>query len=152
MRTLSAILLSCVALLALACGNPVSKVREAAERSKQQNELKELGLAIHSYNDMNGKTPKSFAEIEKSNMMMSPDAAAAVRNGQVTVVWGFLLNKSRDKVVAHRSTNGNQMLVLLGDGSVQMVTQASFSTMTKAVPGQPGEKDEIDDTTKRGSR
>ncbi len=150
MRTLSAILLSCFALLTLACGNPVAKVREASERMKQQNELKQLGLAIHSYYDMNNKTPQSFADLEKAGLMMAPEVAAAVKSGQITVVWGFLMNKSRGKAIAHRATNGNQTIVLLGDGSVQV--QAQSATMAMAVPGQPGEKDEIDDTTKRGSR
>jgi hypothetical protein len=141
MRSLSAILLSAFALLALACGNPVGKVREAADRAKQQNELKELGLAIHNYYDMNNKTPQSFADLDKANLTMSPDAASAVRSGQVTVVWGFLMNKSRDKVIAYRTTNGNQTIVLMGDGAVQTVPQATFGTMPQAVPGKPGEKE-----------
>ncbi len=73
------LMVTTLAVLALACGNPVGKVREAAERSKQHNDLKRLGLAIHCFNDKNRRTPRDLAELEKSMFLDGPDIASQIR-------------------------------------------------------------------------
>lgn len=134
MRRLTIGLIFGVTGLSLACGNPVAKVREAAERQRQMNDLKELGLAIHNFHDQYSKTPKSIDELDQAGVLMNPDVVGQIRSGQITVIWGFKLQPSYQLVIAFRPTNGNNLIVLLGDGSVRLEPQAAFASLTKAVP------------------
>jgi prepilin-type processing-associated H-X9-DG protein len=122
------------------CG--VGKVREAAARQKRMNTLKMIGLAYLSYLDdvkNKGEPPAKAADLQPY-LGGDADANAALTDGSFVLNYGLTV-KDMQKTGMSQTVLGydaqsdkERVMVLMCDGSVQVVTPDAFKAMPQASP------------------
>ncbi len=87
----------------------VQKVREAANRVKCQNNLKQIGLALHNYENTNGKFPPSCVTNPNINgTAYGVSYGDDIRVGPPGFGWGMLLLPYLEQENLHRQFNLNE--------------------------------------------
>jgi hypothetical protein len=126
------LLVTAIAMFALAptgCG----KVKDAQDRVKLTNDMKQLGISYLNFQDAEGHPPKSFDELNKKEPL--PTAIA-----NATVIWGAGMagmckdGAASEVVIAHTNAPGGSVLVLRADGTVQNISKQEFDTARIAKP------------------
>lgn len=137
LRLFNSIMLFVFSIMMIACGNPITKVRNAARRSEVSNDLKLLGLAYHMFNDSEQKPPMSFSDLEPHM-----DGVPASKYQGVTIFWGAPVYDKDSKfgtseqVLAYAPVIDGVIPTLFLDGSVKMLPPAELEAAPKAKPKQ----------------
>lgn len=110
------------------------KVQNAQNRVKASNNLKEIAIAYHNFQDTEGRPPKSYEELTKKYPLPS-------ECGQATVFWGAGAGgmckdgAAGDVILGHLPNPGAKgVLAMYCDGSVRAITDEEFKSAAKAKP------------------
>jgi hypothetical protein len=139
MKAMRAVMLTLAVLTLLAAG--CGRIKNAADRAKKSNDLKQLGLMYHNYVDTNHKGPGSADDLK--SMASGPQEQAVVqmaKDGKYVLIWGTTITEMQQNpggasgtilgYDAGTPTGGG--LVLMGDASVRNMTAAEFAAAPKA--------------------
>jgi hypothetical protein len=119
------------------------KVQQAAARQRAANDLKQIGLLYHNYNDTHKKGPTGAddpALAKMANDVGAQPVLAKVQSGEYVIFWNVKLsNLGKGEVGASETVLGYQKdvptaggPVLLGDASVKILTAEEFKAAPKA--------------------
>jgi hypothetical protein len=139
-RLLNAGLFTVLAGIMVACGNPIAKVREAADRTQYMNDMKQIGIAMLNFHDVNRRMPKNANELIAANPDLQGSAAASrLMSGEITMVWDFKLVDQNEVGTFQTLMGWSNSPVFKGDigaiycdGSVRIITSAEFSNAKQA--------------------
>jgi hypothetical protein len=116
------------ALLATGC----SRVRQAAENTRDTKELSQLGFLYQNHMDINADNLLKIAGSDTRSSQL----VQAVKSGKYVILWGTTIPK--DGAKASSTILGYEKdvptaggLVLMGDGNVKKMTAAEFQSAPK---------------------
>lgn len=115
----------------------IGRVREAADRTKRMNDLREVAMAAHSFHDAHKRMPGNLEDLRP--YLFGGAAASRVAGGEIEVVWNALPFKDQplgtSTVVYAWETkplSSGDRLVAFMDGSTRMMTESEFQAAAKA--------------------
>jgi hypothetical protein len=116
--------------------NPGALLQNARNNALKSNQLKQIGLAYHTYADAHRKPP---SKIEDLAPLYENDAkiTAAVKDGSFVVFWNAEFQKmtqgTSNTILAYeKDAKEKGGLVLMADGSVKTMSAKEFSAAAKA--------------------
>ncbi len=126
------------AVLSLACGS----VRQAAERQKKSNDLKQIALAYINFCEANSKGPGPAKPEDLAPYVENDPVLLQKMKSDYTIIWGANLSDIKqfdsglsNTVLGYETTvptSGG--LVVMCDGFVKNMTASEFNAAPKAKP------------------
>jgi hypothetical protein len=142
LRCVATVLVVVSLLPSMAC---MGKVQQAAQKQRERNDLKQLGLTYHNYYETNHKGPATLDDFIKFAQQADPGATPVIANlqsGMYVIYLGVDISKLPDG-------SGNTVLgyeanvpmaggpVLMADGSTRDMTAAEFAAAKKPPNAKP---------------
>jgi hypothetical protein len=130
LRLLSCSLVAAAALILSGCaGEVIEQARNAAKQDLLRNRLKELGMAFHTFHDMENRAPASWADLERGGL--SSEARQEIEGAGYTLVLGVGFREatigSSNFVIAYpANASGDSLPVATMDGAVFMMSQGEL--------------------------
>jgi prepilin-type N-terminal cleavage/methylation domain-containing protein/prepilin-type processing-associated H-X9-DG protein len=107
----------------------VQAAREAARRSSCQNNLKQYGLALHNYNDVNGRLPSGYASLAQGGTTGGPTGNWGSQAPMNRVGWQVRILPFMEQSVIYDqlnwsmpNTNNNRVYNNSGNGTTGKAT------------------------------
>ncbi len=137
----SAFVVLALALLSTGC---IGTIRQAAQKTQDSNDLKQIVLTYHMFHDEKSRGPDTVDEFSAWAQQKAPEAAiviGSIKSGKYVFYMGVRLTTLTDGTVntvlgyaATTPTAGG--LVVMADGSVQTMTAAQFAAAPKPPNGK----------------
>jgi hypothetical protein len=145
MRATTAMLVAIALAAMLACAGPMQKVRQAAQRAKEQNDLKQIAIEYLNYESTNGKSPATLDEfLTFFDKSVGPNPISAdLKSGKYIIYLDVKLKNlpsgTQNTVLGYEATVATAGgPVVMADGSARVMSAEEFNAAARPpAPAKP---------------
>jgi hypothetical protein len=115
-----------------------TSVREQADRQKRLNDLRQVAMAVQSYQDQNRRGPSKVDELAPYLEGNDSPVVARIRSGDIEVVWNAASHTQQTDGTSNviiawdTKASGTRRLVAFMDGMARDLSAEQFQSTPKA--------------------